>query len=123
SEKVALIGVSIANIWIGIPFDMLILLAGLQGLPSQLYEAARIDGANKIKQFIYITLPLMRPSILILLMLTMIYTFKAFDLVYIMTGGGPVNSTMIFPLYAYQEAFTHYDLSSGATISIVLFDI
>src|SRR5699024_2130129 len=84
SESFALLGVTIANIWIGIPFNMLILLAGLQGLPKQLYEAAKIDGASKLKQFIFITLPLMRPSILILLMRSEEHTSELqsrFDLV------------------------------------------
>ncbi|MFC4660730.1 carbohydrate ABC transporter permease [Oceanobacillus aidingensis] len=120
-ENMALVGTIIANIWIGIPFNMLILLAGLQGLPTQLYEAAKIDGASRFKQFIFITLPLMKPTIQILLMLTMIYTFKVFDLIFVMTGGGPVDATTIFPLYAYQEAFTNYDLSVGAAISSVMF--
>lgn len=120
-ESTALLSTIIANVWIGIPFNMLILLAGLQGLPKDLFEAAKIDGANRVRQFFHITLPLMKPTISILLMLVLIYTFKVFDLIYVMTGGGPVNSTTIFPLYAYQLAFNNYEISMGATASSIMF--
>lgn len=118
--KYALLGTIIANIWIGIPFSMIILLAGLQSLPAELYEAARIDGAGRFRQFTHITIPLMRPTISILMMLIIIYTFKVFDLIFVMTNGGPVNSTTVFPLYAYKLAFTNYELSLGATVSSLM---
>ncbi|SFL55573.1 carbohydrate ABC transporter membrane protein 1, CUT1 family (TC 3.A.1.1.-) [Paenibacillus sp. 1_12] len=117
----SLAGTIMANIWIGIPFNMVILLSGLQSLPDHLYEAAKIDGASRFRQFTNITLPLMKPTIMVLLMLGIIYTFKVFDLIYIMTGGGPVNSTTVFPLYAYRMAFTNYDLSMGATAASFMF--
>ncbi|OQP13037.1 carbohydrate ABC transporter permease, partial [Geobacillus zalihae] len=113
----------IANIWIGIPFNMIILLSGLQSLPKELYEAARIDGAGRIRQFVYITLPLMKPTIMILLMLGIIYTFKVFDLIFIMTGGGPVNASTVLPLYAYKLAFIQFDFSSGAVVASIMFII
>jgi len=121
--KTALYGTIIANIWIGVPFNMVILLAGLQSLPEHLYEAAKIDGAGRFRQFVNITLPLLRPTILILLMLGIIYTFKVFDLVLIMTGGGPVNASTLLPIYAYKLAFTQYDLSLGATVASIMFMI
>jgi multiple sugar transport system permease protein len=117
----SLAGTIMANIWIGIPFNMVILLSGLQSLPDHLYEAAKIDGASRFRQFTNITLPLMKPTIMVLLMLGIIYTFKVFDLIYIMTGGGPVNSTTVFPLYAYRMAFTNYDISMGATAASFMF--
>ena len=120
-ENTALLGTIVANIWIGVPFNMIILLAGLQGLPKNLYEAAQIDGASRVRQFFHITLPLMRPTILILIMLVIIYTFKVFDLIFVMTGGGPINSTTIFPLYAYKLAFTNFELSLGSTVSSIMF--
>jgi multiple sugar transport system permease protein len=120
-QKTSLPGTIIANIWIGIPFNMVILLSGLQSLPDHLYEAARIDGASRFSQFTNITLPLMRPTIMVLLMLGIIYTFKVFDLIFIMTGGGPVNVTTVFPLYAYRMAFINYDLSMGATAASFMF--
>nr|WP_202406452.1 sugar ABC transporter permease [Virgibacillus massiliensis] len=117
----ALISIIIANIWISIPFSMVILLSGLQGLPSGIYEAAKIDGANKIKQFYYITLPLMKPTILVLLMLGVIFTFKVFDLIYIMTGGGPADSTQVIPFLAYQLSFSMYRFGEGAALSNISF--
>lgn len=117
----SLAGTIMANIWIGIPFNMVILLSGLQSLPDHLYEAAKIDGASRFRQFTNITLPLMKPTIMVLLMLGIIYTFKVFDLIYIMTAGGPVNSTTVFPLYAYRMAFTNYDISMGATAASFMF--
>ncbi len=120
-QNSSLYGTMIANIWIGIPFNMVILLSGLSALPEHLYEAARIDGASRIRQFTQITLPLLKPTILILLMLGIIYTFKVFDLIFIMTGGGPVNASTVFPLYAYRLAFTNMEFSQGATVASVMF--
>lgn len=121
NPKVALYGIAIANIWVGVPFNMLILLSGLQSISQELYEAAKIDGAGRAKQFVHITLPIMRPTILVLLMLGIIYTFKVFDLMIIMTGGGPVNSTTVLPYYAYNLAFTNFEFSLGAAVSTIMF--
>ncbi|MCS7464232.1 sugar ABC transporter permease [Paenibacillus doosanensis] len=120
-QGTALTAATIANIWIGIPFNMLILLAGLQALPDQLYEAAKIDGAGRFRQFMQITVPLMRPTIFIVLMLVLIYTFKVFDLIFVMTGGGPVNVTTVLPLFAYKLAFTNYEISMGSTVASLMF--
>jgi multiple sugar transport system permease protein len=117
----ALYGTIVANVWTGIPFNMIILLSGLQALPESLYEASKIDGANRISQFKHITLPLMKPTIYILLMLGIIYTFKVFDMIFIMTAGGPVNSSVVLPIYAYQLAFTTYEFSQGAAVSVIMF--
>ena len=111
----------IANIWIGIPFNMSLLLAGLQGIPATLYEAALIDGANGFNRFLYITLPLMRSTSLTVLMLGFIYTLNVFDLVYVMTGGGPVNATEVMPLYAYNVAFEQFNLGSGSAVAVLMF--
>ena len=80
-----------------------------------------MDGANAFKRFIYTTLPLMKPAMLSVLMLGFIYTFKAFDLMYIMTAGGPFNSTDVLGTYAYSKAFTQYEFSQGSAIAMVLF--
>ncbi|MCA1293473.1 sugar ABC transporter permease [Paenibacillus sp. alder61] len=117
----ALLGTVVANIWIGIPFNMIILLSGLQGLPDHLYEAAKLDGANRLVQFRHITLPLMRPTILVLLILGIINTFKVFDLIFIMTQGGPVTSSTVLPIYAYQLSFTTLEFSQGASVSMIMF--
>src|SRR5918992_148172 len=81
------------NVWVGIPFNMLLLLPGLQAIPEELYDAAEIDGANAWQRFRHITLPLLRPVTLIVLVVGVIYTFKVFDLVFALTRGGPVDST------------------------------
>src|SRR5690606_2630297 len=117
----ALYSTIIANIWVGIPFNMIILLGGLQSLPLHLYEAAKIDGANRWQQFVRITWPLLKPTIYILLMLGIIYTFKVFDLIFMMTGGGPVNASTVFPLYAYRLAFIQFEFSLGATVASFMF--
>ncbi|MFB5662972.1 carbohydrate ABC transporter permease [Alteribacillus sp. HJP-4] len=113
----SLISVIIANVWLSIPFSMVILLGGLQGLPKSVYEAARIDGANKLKQFIYITFPMMKPTLSILIMLGVIYTFKVFDVIYIMTAGGPANSSQVVPYLAYDLSFTLHRFGEGAALS------
>ncbi|MDB5054643.1 MAG: transporter permease [Bacilli bacterium] len=119
----SLLGTIVANVWTGIPFNMIILLSGLQTLPESLYEAAKIDGANRLSQFKHITLPLMKPTIYILLMLGIIYTFKVFDIIFIMTSGGPVNSSMVLPIYAYQLSFTTFEFSQGAAVSVIMLAI
>ena len=118
--KLALWGVIIANIWIGIPFNMALLLAGLQSISPTLYEAARVDGANSFRRVLHITLPLMRSTSLIVLMLGFIYTLNVFDLIYVMTGGGPVNATEVMPLYAYSVAFVQFDLGSGSAVAVLM---
>ncbi|MFZ4453654.1 carbohydrate ABC transporter permease [Salibacterium aidingense] len=113
----SLISVIIANVWLSIPFSMVILLGGLQGLPKGVYEAAKIDGANKLKQFLYITFPMMKPTFSILVMLGVIYTFKVFDIIYIMTAGGPANSSQVLPYLAYDLSFTLHRFGEGAGVS------
>lgn len=120
-ESTALLAVIITNIWIGIPFNMILLLSALQALPHQVYEAARIDGANKLQAFFKITVPLMKPAILVVLVLGIIYTFKVFDIILIMTGGGPVNATQVLPFYGYELAFVNFKFGlSGAVATIIL---
>jgi multiple sugar transport system permease protein len=119
--KIALWAVIVANVWIGIPFNMALLLAGLQGISASLYEAATVDGANAFNRFLRITLPLMRSTSLTVLMLGFIYTLNVFDLIFVMTGGGPVNATQVMPMYAYQVAFQQFDLGSGSAVAVLIF--
>ncbi|GHO50928.1 carbohydrate ABC transporter permease [Ktedonospora formicarum] len=121
NPQLALVAVIGANIWIGIPFNMSLLLAGLQGISGTLYEAAVVDGANAMRRFLHITLPLMRSTSLTILMLGFIYTLNVFDLIYVLTGGGPVNATEAMPLYAYRIAFGQFDLGSGAAVATLMF--
>lgn len=116
----ALIGVILANIWVGIPFNMVLLLAGLQGIPLTLYDAARVDGANAVQRFFYITLPQLRPVIIIVLLLGFIYTFKVFDLIFVMTAGGPVSATEVLPIYIYDIFFEFFRFGQGAAASILV---
>lgn len=116
-----MIAVIVMNCWVGIPFNMLLLISGLTSIPSEVYESASIDGANWGQRFLHITLPMMKGSIFSVLMLGFIYTFRAFDLMYIMTSGGPLNSTDVLGTYSYLLSFTQYQFSKGAAVAMVLF--
>lgn len=116
----ALAGTILANVWVGIPFNMALLLAGLQGISPTLYEAASVDGAAGWQRFRSITLPLMRPVALGVLLLGLIYTFKVFDLIYIMTKGGPVDATTVLPIYTYLLTFNFFRFGEGAAAATVL---
>jgi multiple sugar transport system permease protein len=116
----ALLGTIIANIWVGIPFNMVLLLPGLQSIPPTLYEAASIDGATRWQSFRFVTLPLMRPVALSVLLLGIIYTFKVFDVVYIMTRGGPVDTTTLLPIYVYNLAFQFFRFGEASATAILL---
>jgi multiple sugar transport system permease protein len=105
SVHTAMIGVLLCNIWIGIPFNMVILYGGLQSIPGNLYEAAALDGAGRWTQFRRITLPMLRPVITVVLTLGLIYTIKVFDIIWVLTGGGPANATQTVTTYAYQLSF------------------
>lgn len=112
-----------ANIWIGIPFNMILITTGLSTIPNDIYESANIDGAGRIEKFIFITLPMLKESIQAVLILGFIYTFKVFDLVYVMTQGGPVNATEMLSTYSYKLSFTEFNFSKGASVANILFII
>ena len=119
--RYAMWAVIITNCWIGIPFNMLLLTTGLSNIPKDVYESASIDGANPVQNFFYITIPLLKPAIMSVLMLGFIYTFKVFDLVFIMTNGGPLNATEVLSTYSYRHSFTLFNFSQGAAGAVVLF--
>ncbi len=121
SEKTAIWGTIIANVWVGIPFNMLLLSTGLCNISQDIYESASIDGAKAFQRFFYITLPMMKQSILSVLVLGVVYTFKVFDLIYVMTGGGPVNATEVLSLYSYRNSFKYYNFGIGAAGANILF--
>ncbi|MDQ0297988.1 multiple sugar transport system permease protein [Salibacterium salarium] len=123
SPDMALWSIVLANIWVGIPFNMLLLSTGLSNLPEDIYESASLDGASVIQKFFHITVPLLRPVILIVMMLGFIYTFKVFDLVFVMTGGGPVNSTEVLSTLSYRYSFDDFNFSMGAATANILFVI
>lgn len=115
----ALPAVMLADVWQGIPFFAVMLLAALQAIPEDLFEAARIDGASTWRVFCHVTLPLLAPTILITTMLRTIWTANYMDLIMIMTGGGPGYSSLTIPLHAYFTAYKQLDFGYGATVAIV----
>ena len=119
----AMIAVVVANIWIGIPFNTILISTGLTTIPQELYESASIDGTNGRQKFVRITLPLLRPTIESVLVLGFIYTFKVYDLVYVMTEGGPVNATHLLSTYSYKLSFDMFQYSKGSAVANVLFVI
>ena len=119
----AMPAVIFANIWIGIPFNMILISTGLTTIPTEVYESASIDGANKFQVFRKITLPLLKPTIESVLILGFIYTFKVYDLIYVMTSGGPVNSTQVLSTYSYKLSFDMFKYSKGAAVANILFVI
>ncbi|MFI3257479.1 MAG: sugar ABC transporter permease [Spirochaetales bacterium] len=120
-KETAMWGVIIANSWIGIPFNMLLLTSGLNNIPQEVYEASSIDGANSFQRFTKITLPLLKPTMMSVLVLGFVYTFKVFDLVYVMTAGGPVDATEVMSTYSYRLSFKFYQFGQGAAVANVLF--
>lgn len=120
SPMSALNMVILADVWKMTPLAALLLLAGLQTIPRELYESAAIDGAGSWRQFTRITLPLLRTSILIVLVARTIEAFKVFDIIYIMTRGGPGDGTMTIAYYAYTQAFSSLLFGKGAAISYLI---
>jgi multiple sugar transport system permease protein len=116
----ALAGTIVANIWIGFPFNFILLYSGICGIPQEIYEAARIDGASYWRRVSHITLPILKPVTVAVLMLGTIYTVKVFDLVWIMTGGGPANSSHLLSTYAYQVGFSLLNFGQAAAIATVI---
>lgn len=118
--NVAIYSLIIANIWLGIPFNFIMLYTGLKGISEELYEASEIDGAVGFKKTLYITVPLLKPVIISTLLLGAIFTIKVFDLVWIITGGGPGNASHLFSTYSYQLAFGNYNFGLGSAVSVIM---
>ncbi|MBG9654545.1 carbohydrate ABC transporter permease [Cytobacillus firmus] len=119
----AMIVLIIVSIWKGLGSNLLLFLAGLQAIPSSVYEAAEIDGANSWQKFWHITVQLLKPTTLFVLIITLIGSFKIFDLAYVITGGGPGTSTMVLVHYIYQEAFQRFDMGYASAAAYVFFII
>ena len=119
NPKTALMGISIASLWKQVPLMTLLLLAGLQNVPEELFEAATVDGANRIQRFFHITLPSMKSVIAISVSMSIIENFKQFPLFWTMTGGGPDGATTTLAILSYREAFVSQDLGSGAAVTTV----
>jgi multiple sugar transport system permease protein len=117
----AMTSIIVINIWRGVPFFAITLLAGLQTISPELHEAAAIDGARPWQRFWHVTWPLLMPVTLVVVLFSVIQTFADFQLVYVMTGGGPANATHLFATYAYQLGIGTGLLSEGAAISLAMF--
>ncbi|AOL34886.1 carbohydrate ABC transporter permease [Geobacillus thermoleovorans] len=121
TEAGAMFAVIFADVWKTTPYMALLLLAGLQTIPSSLYEAASIDGATKWQQFTQITLPLLKSSILVALLFRTLDAFRVFDLIYVLTGGGPANSTETISILAYKVMFSQTNFGAGSALAVIVF--
>ena len=122
-RKLALNAVTFINIWAGYPFYLVSFLAGMQGIPDDLYEAGRVDGANGWQLFRFITLPQLRPIIISLALLDFIWTIHQFTLIWMTTGGGPMRSTEVLSTYTYKAAFSSHEYSIASTLAMVILAI
>jgi multiple sugar transport system permease protein len=109
-----------ACLWMALPFDVLVLLAGLASLPTEPLEAARVDGASERQIFVNITLPLLRPVIAVILVVRLADAFRVFDVVYVLTTSGPANSTDVLSTFIYRQMFTVFDFPGGAAAAVML---
>ena len=121
STTLALPSVIVVGMWQILGFYMIILLTGLQSIPRNLYESAAIDGAGAVRRFFRITLPLLRPSIFLCIVVAVISTFTSFDLVYVMTGGGPGHATELLITYIYKTAFVLSEFDYAAALTVAMF--
>lgn len=120
SRDVALSAVTVINIWSGYPFYMISILAGLQGISTDLYEASALDGANAVQTFFRITIPQLKPILVSLLMLDFVWTLQQFALIWMTTGGGPVNATETISTYIYKQGFSKYQYSMASAGAVIL---
>lgn len=120
SRDTALMSVTLINIWTGYPFYMISMLAGLQGIPADLYEAATVDGANGPARFVYVTIPQLKPIIVSMAMLDCIWTMQQFNLVWMTTGGGPIRATEMLSTYTYKFAFSSYEFSAASASAVIV---
>jgi multiple sugar transport system permease protein len=120
SPKVAMASVVLVDVWNTTSFVALMLLAGLQSLPEEPYEAARIDGASGVQTFFYLTLPLLRPIILVALLWRFIDTFRIFDVIYLLTAGGPARVTETVSIYVYRYGFQSFNLGIASAASFIM---
>lgn len=116
----ALLVIIIVNIWVGIPFNFLIIQSGLQALPDDVHEAAAVDGAGWWRELFHITIPLLSASLFSVVMMGIIGTLKVFDFVWIMTAGGPANGTLLPGLMAYQQAFVNFNYGVGSAVMVLM---
>ena len=121
SPRTAIHALTFVNIWAGYPLYMVTLLAGLQGIPNELYEAANIDGANERQKLWHVTIPQLMPIIVSIALLDFIWTMQVFPLVWMTTGGGPIHATEMMSVYTYKLAFSRFQFSPAAASAVVIF--
>jgi multiple sugar transport system permease protein len=119
----ALISIIVANVWRGTAFSMILQYAGLQSIPDELYEAAEVDGANALQSFWHITIPQLRPILMINIILITISTLNTFDMILPLTGGGPGQATEVLSLHTYNVIFRQFSLSEGAVLAVIMLAI
>lgn len=120
SHETAMVSVIIMNVWAGYPFFMISLLAGLQGIPNDLRESARIDGASGVRVFLNVTIPQLRPIIISMAMLDILWTSQQFPLIWLTTSGGPLHATEVVSTFTYKSAFDDYEFSTASAAAVVL---
>src|ERR687890_266972 len=118
--NLALMSIIIANVWRGTAFSMILQYAGLQSIPDELYEAAEVDGASTLQSFWYITIPQLRPILMINIILITIFTLNTFDMILVLTGGGPGQATEVLALRTYNVIFQNFSLSGGAVLAVIM---
>lgn len=123
NEAWAIPTIAFVNVWRHMGYTALLIFAGLQAIPSHVYEVASLDGASPWQTFWRITMPLLRPVMVLVLVVTVIGSFQVFDTVAVTTNGGPINATRVIQLYIYQKAFTESDFGYGSALSVILFII
>jgi ABC-type sugar transport system permease subunit len=121
SQAFAMPSLVIATVWVRLGFCMVVYLAGLQSIPASLHEAATVDGARSWNRFWHVTWPLLAPTTFLLVIINVIFSFQVFDLIYVMTGGGPGFSTTVFVEYIYRAAFMQFQMGYASALGVVLF--
>jgi multiple sugar transport system permease protein len=117
----AMLSVVLASVWLWTPFVTICFLAGLQSVPAQLYEAARVDGAGAWSRFWHVTLPQLKPVLTVVVLLRAIWMFNKFDIIWLLTRGGPLGATEHLPVLAYKRAFSLFDVGGGAAVATLSF--
>lgn len=120
SKSLAILSLTLANIWLGIPFNFILLYTGLRKIPEELYESAEIDGASGFQKVLHITIPLLKPVIITTIALGCIFTMKVFDLVWVVTKGGPGGASHLFSTLSYSLAFDRFQFGKSAAVLIVM---
>jgi len=118
-DRIALLSVAIVNAWVVVPFNALVFRAAIIGIPQEAFEAARVDGASRWQEIRFIIVPAVRPTSLVLFVLTVVYGFRSFDFIYVMTFGGPGTATTTLPFLGYIQAFIRFDFGLGSATAVI----